>query len=222
MIPWELLDRAPVPGSASELRLQRRGTEYSITVDGHELMNSGLHGSEDALAEEALTRRAETRNPRVLIGGLGMGYTLAAALARLGHEAQVTVAELVPAVVTWNRGPLAHLAGNPLADPRVTVAEGDVALQFTPATWDAILLDVDNGPGALTHPDNEKLYGAPGLRKLYAALRPGGILGVWSVAVDDAFDRRLRALPWSVEQLHPRARKTRGGRHTVWIAKKTA
>jgi hypothetical protein len=148
MVPWEFIDSAPVPGNGETLRLYRRGKEYSMRVDGCELMNSRIHGSEDALAELACAKVADRPGARVLIGGLGMGYTTAAALHRLGGEGQVVVAELVPAVVAWNRGVLAHLAGCPLQDGRVTVREIDVAriLQEEPGGYDAIMLDVDNGP----------------------------------------------------------------------------
>jgi spermidine synthase len=150
MIPWQLLDGTQVPGENNDLRLYQRGGEFSIRVGGSELMNSRVQGSEDAMAELACARIASLRCPHVLIGGLGMGYTLAAALNRLGTESRVVVAELVPAVVAWNRGPLAALAGRPLDDGRVTVREVDVAqiLQAEHQAYDAILLDVDNGPRA--------------------------------------------------------------------------
>jgi spermidine synthase len=221
MIPWELLDRAPVPGNGEELRLYRRGEEFSIRVDSRELMNSRVHGSEDALAELACARVADRTCPRVLIGGLGMGYTLAAALHRLGGEARVIVAELVPAVVAWNRGPLADLAGHPLQDSRVTVREVDVAriLKVEHRLYDAILLDVDNGPEGLALKSNDWLYARAGLDAAFAALRPAGVLAVWSTDPNRVFAQRLRRVGFEVDEIGVRARGPRGGRrHTIWIA----
>ena len=221
MIPWELLDSAPVPGNGSELRLYKRGAEFSIRADGRELMNSRVHGSEDALAELACARVANRPDPRILIGGLGMGYTLAAALHRLGAEGQVIVAELVPAVVAWNAGPLAHLAGHPLQDSRVAVREADVGriLEEGPQHYDAILLDVDNGPESLTVKSNDWLYTRSGLDAAFAALRPKGVLAAWSAASSRAFAQRLRRVGFEVDEVLVRARRPRGGeRRTIWIA----
>jgi len=221
MIPWELLDKAPVPGNSKELRLYRRGREFSIRVNGCELMNSRAHGSEDALAELACARVADRPRPRVLIGGLGMGYTLASALRRLGASARVVVAELVPEVVQWNRGPLADLAGHPLQDTRVTVREVDVAriLQAEHQAYDAILLDVDNGPDGLSLQSNNWLYSPAGLDAAFAALKPEGVLAVWSASPDRSFTRRLRQAGFAVDEVPVRARGQRGGgRHTIWIA----
>jgi len=221
MIPWELLDKAPVPGNSKELRLYRRGREFSIRVHGCELMNSRAHGSEDALAELACARVADRPRPRVLIGGLGMGYTLASALRRLGASARVVVAELVPEVVQWNRGPLADLAGHPLQDTRVTVREVDVAriLQAEHQAYDAILLDVDNGPDGLSLQSNNWLYSPAGLDAAFAALKPEGVLAVWSASPDRSFTRRLRQAGFVVDEVPVRARGQRGGgRHTIWIA----
>jgi spermidine synthase len=221
MIPWELLDGAQVPGNGEELRLYRRGEEFSIRVDSRELMNSCVHGSEDALAELACARVADRTRPRVLIGGLGMGYTLAAALHRLGAGARVIVAELAPAVVAWNRGPLAALAGHPLQDSRVTVREIDVAriLKEEHRLYDAIVLDVDNGPEGLTLKSNDWLYARAGLDAAFAALRPEGVLAVWSTIPNRVFAQRLRRVGFEVEEIGVRARSPRGGRrHTIWIA----
>ena len=221
MIPWELLDKAPVPGNSKELRLYRRGREFSIRVNGCELMNSRAHGSEDALAELACARVADRPRPRVLIGGLGMGYTLASALRRLGASARVVVAELVPEVVEWNHGPLADLAGHPLQDTRVTVREVDVAriLQAEHQAYDAILLDVDNGPDGLSLQSNNWLYSPAGLDAAFAALKPEGVLAVWSASPDRSFTRRLRQAGFAVDEVPVRARGQRGGgRHTIWIA----
>ena len=221
MIPWELLDKALVPGNSKELRLYRRGREFSIRVHGCELMNSRAHGSEDALAELACARVADRPRPRVLIGGLGMGYTLASALRRLGASARVVVAELVPAVVDWNRGPLADLAGHPLQDTRVTVREIDVAriLETEHQAYDAILLDVDNGPDGLTRESNNWLYSRIGLDAAFAALRPAGVLAVWAASHNQSFSRRLKLAGFEVTEVHARARGPHGGaHHTIWLA----
>ena len=221
MIRWELLDRGPVPGEGKDLVLHRRGEEYSIRVDGIELMNSRVHGSEEALAELACARIAGRPRPRLLIGGLGMGFTAAAALRHAGAGARLVVAEVVPAVVAWNRGPLAHLAGRPLEDPRVTVREIDVAviLRAEQGAYDAILLDVDNGPAGLTRAGNDWLYAPAGLRASFAALRPGGVLAVWSVGPEPAFTRRLRRGGFAVEEAGARSfGPGSGGRRTIWLA----
>lgn len=224
MVPWELIDKALVPGSDRELVLYRHGNEFSIRVAGCELMNSRMHGSEDALAEQACDRIAGRPAPSVLIGGLGMGYTAAAALGRLGSDARLVVAELVPKVVAWNRNILAELAGHPLADPRLTVREEDVSriISEKGLAWDAILLDVDNGPAGLTTRDNGRLYSLTGLESAYSALRPAGVLAVWSAAADPEFSRRLIRSGFAVEEAVVRSRGRRGGRHTVWLARRGA
>ncbi len=223
MIPWKLLDSAPVPGGSETLYLYRRDTEFSIRVDGCELMNSRVHGSEDALAERVCARLANHPSPKVLVGGLGMGFTAAAALQNLGAQAQVVVAELVPAVVAWNRGPLAHLAGHPLTDSRITIQESDVALilKAEQQTFHAVMLDVDNGPDGLTRSDNDWLYGRAGLKATYTALKPAGVLAVWSASPDPAFSKLLRQAGFSVEEVTVRARGRRGGRrHMIWLAQR--
>lgn len=223
MIPWKLLDRVPVPGGKGELTLHQRGEEYSIRVTGQgELMNSRAHGSEDMLAELACVRLAGRIHPRVLIGGLGMGFTLAATLRGLSPDAKVLVAELVPAVVVWNRGTLSALAGNPLRDARVSVWETDVAhpLRTKQDAFDAILLDVDNGPEGLTRDANDWLYGDAGLAAAFAALRAGGILAVWSAGDDRDFTDRLRHAGFEVEEVRVRARIKKGARHTIWLARR--
>ena len=223
MTPWILLNSAPVPGNGVELRLYRRGDEFSIRILGRgELMNSRVHGSEDALAEHACARLAGRLKPRLLIGGLGMGFTLAAALRQLGDQAQVVVAELVPAVVAWNRGPLGEPAGHPLRDPRVTVRQVDVAriLMVERQAYDAILLDVDNGPEGLTRKENDWLYGVNGLNAAYAALRPPGVLAVWSAGPDQAFLQRLRKVGFEVEEVRVRAHGSKGARHIIWFARR--
>lgn len=221
MIPWELIDKAPVSGNDQELRLYKRGSEFSIRMGGREIMSSRAHGSEDALAERACDRIAGRSRPRILVGGLGLGYTAAAALQRIGPGGRVIVSELVPAVVQWNRGPLGHLAGYPLQDPRVTVIEGDVVriLQAEPRAFDAILLDVDNGPEDLIRKGNERLYTRTGLENIRAALRPGGVLAVWSAGPDQAFAQRLRRAGFQVNEARVPARGPGGGRrHTLWLA----
>ena len=220
MIPWELLDSASVPGTRGELGLYGRDGEFLIRVNREELMSSRAHGSEEALARIACAKVVDRPEPRVLIGGLGMGYTLAAALALLGDDSAVVVAELAPAVVKWNRGPLADLAGRPLQDDRVTVFEGDVAevLRSETSAYDAILLDVDNGPEGLTRNGNDWLDSGPGLAASFAALRPRGVLAVWSASPDRPFTRRLRRAGFKVDEVRVPARGDRGRQHTIWIA----
>ncbi|MDH3355443.1 MAG: hypothetical protein OEL79_09545 [Chromatiales bacterium] len=223
MRPWKLIDTAPVPGEGGELRLYQRGDEFSIKAGPIELMNSRVHGSEDALAELACRRVGNRPSPRILIGGLGMGYTLAAALKELGPAAEVVVAELVPAVVEWNRDSLAALAGNPLNDPRVTIYDGDVAglIRSKPDHYDAILLDVDNGPEGLTRKENDALYSSAGLTAASVALKAKGIFGVWSISPDHHFSKRLRQSNFKVEEIRARARgKHGGGRHMIWLGVK--
>lgn len=216
---WELLDRAPTPDGRGELTLHRRGDELSIRCDGAELMNSRMHGSEEAMA--AMACAGQPADVRVLVGGLGMGFTLAAACAAVGPAAVVEVAELVGAVVDWNRGPLGPLAGHPLDDPRVRVVVADVRERVRAAgAWDVILLDVDNGPGGLTQEGNGWLYGAAGLSHLRRALRPGGALAVWSAHPDEAFTRRLRGAGFDAAAHTVRARSNgKGPRHTIWLAR---
>lgn len=227
MIAWEILDSATMPGDTGIVRLYRRGHEYSIRVDGRELMGSGVHGSEDALATMAWDRIKPRANAAMLIGGLGMGYTLAAALKVVDDDTQVHVAEVVPAVVKWNRDILGALAGNPVSDPRVTIHEGDVTLMLgrkhtagRPAEWDAILLDVDNGPRALSRKDNQWLYSPQGLSALRLSLAPNGLLAVWSAASDKSFSSRLQRADFQVEEIQVRARGERGGpKHFLWLAR---
>ncbi len=222
MNPWILLDQVKVPGDGGVMKLYQRAFEFSISVKNEELMNSRMHGSEDALAELACKRVAERTNPRVLIGGLGMGFTLSAALKHLGDTAEVVVVELVPAVIKWNHTHLAELAGRPLEDPRVTVLESDVGfiIREKAEAYDAILLDVDNGPDGLTHAGNDRLYTHGGLAAAKAALKPGGILAVWSAEPDKSFSKRLRGSGFKMEEVSVRARGTKGRRHTIWLAEK--
>lgn len=222
MIPRILLDKAQVPGNGGELRLYQRGDEFSISIAGRgELMNSRVHGSEDALAEHTCALLADRSSARLLIGGLGMGFTLAAALRHVGEKAQVVVAELVPAVVAWNRGPLGKFAKHPLQDPRVSVREGDVSrlIKEGRQAYDAILLDVDNGPEGLTRKQNDWLYSINGLTAAYEALRPGGVLAVWSAGVAQEFMQRLRKVGFEVDEVRVRAHGSKGARHIIWLAR---
>ncbi|MBO9134090.1 MULTISPECIES: spermidine synthase [unclassified Rhizobium] len=224
MIPWTLLDTASIPNGGGELRLKQRGREFSIMLGSNELMNSRLSGSEEALATLACERIAARPSPHLLIGGLGMGFTLRAALGAIGSDARVTVAELVPAVVAWARGPMAEIFSGSLDDPRVAVHEGDVAaaIQSGRESYDAILLDVDNGPDGLTHAANDGLYNRKGLLAARDALRPGGVLAVWSSGPDTRFTKRLRDARFSAEEVATRANGKRGGaRHMIWIAVKS-
>ncbi len=218
MIPWKLLDWAQTTGNGGELRLYQRDTEFSIKVGNYELMNSRTHGSEDDLAKLACQKITNHPRARVLIGGLGMGYTVRSALNGLGAKAQVVVAELVPAVVQWNRGFLADLAGSPLDDNRVTVHEADVAQMIKTAKGDynAILLDVDNGPQALTRKDNDWLYSLKGLNTAFAALRPKGVLAIWSSGPEPVFAKRLRKAGFEVDEVGVRARRgSKGATHQI-------
>jgi len=223
MTPWTLLDSTQVPGNGGELRLYQRNNEFSIKIVGRgELMNSRVHDSEDALAEHTCARLVNCAKPQLLIGGLGMGFTLAAALRHVSDQAQVVVAELVPAVVDWNRGSLGDCAGHPLRDPRVTVSEMDVARMLTTGeqTYDAILLDVDNGPEGLTRKENDWLYSTNGLNAAYTVLRPQGVLAVWSAGPDQAFLQRLRKVGFEVDEVRVRAHGSKGARHIIWFAKR--
>ena len=221
MIPWQHLDTATIPGDGGELKLMRRGDEYSIMLGQIELMNSRLSGSEEALARLSWERVADRKAPRILIGGLGMGFTLRAMLAVASPDAEVVVAELVPAVVAWARGPMAHLFAGCLEDARVTIAQTDVAAAIgaAPGRFDAILLDVDNGPEALTTASNDDLYGHAGLGAAKRALTLGGVLAVWSQGPDAGFARRLRKVGFAVEEARVKAhRGKRGARHVIWLA----
>jgi spermidine synthase len=221
MIPWQLLGRAQAPDGGT-LTLHQRDQELVIRVDGRDLMTSRAHGSEEALARLGCSDVAGRPQPRVLIGGLGMGYTLRAALDLLPADAAVMVAEIVPAVVEWNRGPLAHLAGHPLDDPRVTVEVIDVgALLRQPGRrFDAILLDVDNGPQGLTRRANHALYGSAGLDTARRALKPGGCYALWSAAPDRDFPRRLGRAGFAVEVHEVRARpRGAAARHVIFLGK---
>ena len=220
MIPWVHLDTAAIPGDGGTLKLMQRGHEFSIMLGANELMNSRLSGSEEALATLTAARIGSRAGAKVLIGGFGMGFTLRAALDALGPDAKLVVAELVPAVLAWGRGPLAHISADALSDPRVEAREADVAalIRSSALAWDAILLDVDNGPEGLTRADNDRLYDAGGLAAARSALRPGGVLAVWSAHPDPAFTQRLVRAGFAVEAVPVRAGRGRGARHTIWLA----
>ncbi len=223
MIPLKQIASTTVPGADVELRLMQRGAEFSMMLGSNELMNSRLSGSEEALATLACKRLEAVKRPHLLIGGLGMGYTLRAALAVLGSGARVTVAELVPAVIAWARGPLAGIVGDSLDDPRAVILTADVAdvIQSHASAFDAILLDVDNGPEALIRKANDALYDARGLKAISRALRPGGVLAVWSSGPNAAFSRRLGGAGFDVNEVAVRATTRRSGaRHVIWFAKK--
>lgn len=224
MIPWRLIDQSE-PGDPTRLELFQRGTEFSIRSNGELLMNSRLHGSEEAQAKIALEAlpAALQQRARVLVGGLGCGYTLAAALARVGPEASVAVAEVSPAVIRWNRGLLGEVSGKPLSDARVEVLEIDVGALFRARkrVFDAILLDVDNGPRAVGRAGNAWLYTPPGLAAMHAVLGQGGVLSIWSAGPELGFSELMRAARFTVECHRTPARE--GGtrrRHWIWIARR--
>ncbi|OEU74233.1 MAG: hypothetical protein BA874_02695 [Desulfuromonadales bacterium C00003068] len=223
MTPWKLLDVGSIPNNGGELRLHQRSDEFMISiVGGGVLMTTRMHGSEDVLAERACSGLAGSSSANVLIGGLGMGFTLASALTHLGSEAQVTVAELVPKVIQWNQGELGKAAGCPLDDQRVKVFEGDVGtlIRKGSSTYDAIILDVDNGPDGLTRKGNNWLYTHKGLMASCAALRPRGILAVWSAADDRSFTERLKKVGFTVETIQVGAHNNKGQKHTIWLARR--
>ena len=220
MTPRELVGVAEVPGGPP-LRLFRRGGDFMIVLDRNELMSTRMSGSEVALGTMTCERLAGRPAPRLLIGGFGMGFTLRAVLERLGPDAAVCVAELVPGVIDWARGPLAALSDGCLDDPRVRVQLGDVAeaIRAARGDYDAILLDVDNGPDGLTRPANDGLYTLAGLARARAALAPGGLLAIWSAAPDAAFARRLTKAGLDVEEVRVRARSNgKGASHVIWFA----
>nr|WP_272212164.1 hypothetical protein [Marinicella sp. W31]MDC2878071.1 hypothetical protein [Marinicella sp. W31] len=220
MIPWVELDESQIPGEAGTLRLKQRGTEFSIMLGANELMNSRLSGSEEALADLAAEMISGRAAPCVLIGGLGMGFTLRAALAVLPDDARIVVAELVPAVVRWARGPMAGVFNGSLDDPRVEIFEGDVSqlIAARKHAFDAILLDVDNGPDGLTRADNDRLYSLAGLAASKRALTKSGVLAVWSAHSDDRFTARMRKSGFETEAKTVRANaRKRGLKHVIWL-----
>ena len=220
MTPRELLGTAAVPGG-QELRLYRRGGDFMIVLDRNELMSSRMSGSEKALALMTLERLGKRAGLHMLIGGYGMGFTLRAALAEMDARAQITLAELVPEIIEWARGPMVDLAAGCLDDPRVRLVMDDVAhvIAAGHGSYDAILLDVDNGPDGLTADANDRLYTNAGLSSAMRALKPGGILAIWSAGSDAAFTRRLQNAGFAVEEVAVKARDNgTGPRHVIWFA----
>jgi len=225
MIPWIELGTAQIPNNGGELKFSQRADEFSIRLSGirGELMNSRLYNSEKVLAELGCAHLNSSDSAQVLVGGLGMGYTLAAALKAVTANSQVTVAELIPEVVEWNRGPLGNCAKNPLEDPRTKIHVGDVRalLSIKRPTFDAILLDVDNGPEGLTQKGNNSIYSAQGLDDIYKTLRPKGMLAIWSAGPDHSFTLRLKKAGFKADTRIVRARPGKGSRHTIFLARKT-
>ena len=226
MIRPTLVATAAVPGGET-LRLMQRGSDFMIVLDRNELMASRLSGSEVALATMTIARLGDRPAPHILIGGYGMGFTLRAALAALGPAGRVTVAEIVPDIIEWARGPMAALTAGRLDDPRVTLVVGDVAATIAAArgAFDAILLDVDNGPDGLSRARNDGLYAPGGLAAARGTLRAGGILAIWSAARDAAFTRRLTGAGFSVEEVAVHARtdaqgRGKGAKHVIWFARR--
>ncbi|MCW8936076.1 MAG: MnmC family methyltransferase [Gammaproteobacteria bacterium] len=224
MLPTTLLGTARIPNNGGELRLTQRGDEFSISLKGAGgiLMTSRVHGSEVALAELGCAFIQGKQNTKVLVGGMGMGFTLAAALKAISKSSEVVVAELVPEVIEWNTGPLGECANRPLDDSRVQLHLGDVAELFKTkqATYDAVLLDVDNGPESFTHADNNKLYSGESLQLIQQTLKPGGVLAIWSAWHNPEFSQLLRKARFKVETKTVRAHKGKGSRHTIYLARK--
>lgn len=225
MITRQLLGTAQVPGG-EELKLYAHDRDFMIVLGHNELMSTRMRGSEEALANLTLDRLKGVRDPHLLVGGYGMGFTLRAALARLGGDGRVTVAELVPEIIQWAKGPMAGVAQGCLDDPRVRLVMDDVAdvMLLAPEPFDAILLDVDNGPDGLVRADNNRIYSKSGLHNARRALAPGGVLAIWSAFPDKAFTRRLESVGFDVEEVEVRARvdakgKGKGPRHVIWFAR---
>jgi spermidine synthase len=221
MKPRELLATAQIPGG-EELRLFKRDTDFIIALGANELMSSRSSGSEEALALMTCDRLQNKDAPHVLIGGYGMGFTLRAALSELGPQSRFTVVELVPEIIDWARGPMADLTAGCLDDPRVDLIGRDVVrvIRGASRSYDAILLDVDNGPDGLTRADNDELYSTHGLMAAKAALKSGGVLAIWSAAQDERFARRLKHTGFEVEEVIVRAgRGGKGARHVIWFAR---
>ena len=225
MLPRETLATAAIPGGET-LELVRHGRDHIVMLGRNELMSTRMQFSEQQLAELTL-ERLDKPQPRLLIGGYGLGFTLRAALRGLGEGGSVTVAEIVPEILDWARGPLAELTGDTLEDPRVTIELCDVAaliddaVDGTAARYDAVLLDVDNGPDGIVRDGNERLYTRTGIARARDALDPGGLLAVWSAAPDPKFARRLKDAGFEVEERTVRARpNNKGPRHTIWFARR--
>ena len=220
MIKRGLLGTAQVPGGA-KLELYSHGADFMIVLERNELMSTRMRGSEEALATMTIARLGRPA-PHLLIGGYGMGFTLRAALANLAADARITVAELVPEIIDWARGPMAGIASGCLDDPRVTLRQGDVADAIAKGRFEAILLDVDNGPDGLVRDENDRLYSHSGLLAAKRALTADGILAVWSAGPDKSFTRRLKEAGFTVEEIEVRARANgKGPRHTIWFGRKS-
>ncbi|MEM7204905.1 MAG: hypothetical protein AAF628_31910 [Planctomycetota bacterium] len=222
MKPRDLIATAKIPGHTKELRCYHHDSDYALWLDQSELMSTRVHGSEEVLAELAFKRLGPINKPHVLVGGLGMGFTLARVLALCSDRGKVDVAELVPEVVTWNEELFGHCAGHPLRDERCHLIVGDVGevVRAAQLVYHLILLDVDNGPEGMSRPGNDSLYGRAGLQSLRNALRPSGVLGIWSAADDPGFERRLRDAQFNVQKRRVRARRTKGPWRTIWTAKR--
>lgn len=223
VLPWIQLDTTDIPGSDAKLRLMQRGTEYTIKIGANELMSSRMFGSEEALATLTCFRIKALPDPKILIGGLGMGFTLRAALKVTPPDARLTVVELLPAIVRWGRGPLTELFAGCLDEPRVMLREADVStvIRASRNSYDAIMLDVDNGPEGLVREGNNALYNLTGLQAAYDALRPGGVMSVWSSGQDVKFTARLRKTGFATEVINVDASGSRGrARHVIWFATK--
>lgn len=222
MIRRELLGTAQVPGGEL-LELYSHDRDFMIVLGRNELMSTRMRGSEEALATMSIERLGRDKPLRLLIGGYGMGFTLRAALANLGPRAHVTVCELVPEIIQWARGPMAEVAAGCLDDPRVLLRQGDVAnaIDLAGSDYDAILLDVDNGPDGLVREDNNRLYSKAGLQAAKRALTPGGILAIWSAGQDPRFKARLERAGFAVDEVKVSARGNgKGAKHIIWFARK--
>lgn len=224
MLQWIQLDTAKIPNEGGELTLSQRGDEFSIKISGKrgELMNSRVYNSEKVLSQLGCAHIKPHHDAHILVGGLGMGYTLAAALKAVNADSQVTVAELIPEVVEWNKASLGSCAGNPLQDPRTQIHIGDVKELLTSRapTFDAILLDVDNGPKGLTHEDNNWIYSEDGLKDIYDTLQPNGMLAIWSAGPDYLFTVRLKKIGFRVDTRSVQASPKKRSQHTIFLAKK--
>lgn len=217
MQPRRIID-SDVTADGDTIELVFEAGQYLVKINGAPLMSAAMYGSEQAMAKIAAERLGNRARARVLVGGLGMGYTLRAALDGFSAEARMTVAELLPAVIRFNRGELAQLAQHPLDDPRVTLFEGDVRDQFSPGAWDAVLLDVDNGPEAFTVPGNASLYSRAGIQRMAASLAPGGVCVIWSAFASAEFERLVAGCGLLIESRAVRARASgKGPRHTLFV-----
>jgi spermidine synthase len=218
--PWNLIDQTATPDGKT-ISLHEHDGFYFIRVDGNPLMSTRQHASEERMAELACAHLKAVRSARVLIGGLGFGYTLRAALGLIGKDARVVVAEILSAVIDWNRRPEPGLAADAMADPRVTIVQRDVreVIRTARSEFDSIALDVDNGPAAMSTDGNARLYRVDGLEQTRIALRPGGCAAYWSAAPDTAFARRMERAGFAVEVHHARARGHAGARHTIFLGR---